>query len=209
MLQASPLEDQSPVSRAREHAGKSYLPVATTLLLICGLMLRIYFFRRHVFIAGDSVLYQDIARNWLHKRVYGLSEGASPRPTLIRLPGYPAVLAALDWIFGRWLNPDPGTLASFLPVLSLQILADLGTCWISAGIARKVFGKQAFLITLALACLCPFSANYTVVPLTEVFTLFFLAAAFRLLQLWLGLPSEIASGTARINGSGRCWFAQP
>lgn len=36
-----------------------------------------------------------------------------------------------------------------------------------------------------MACLCPFTANYTAVPLTETFTLFFLALAFSSLQRWL------------------------
>ena len=158
-------------------------------LLLAGLLLRIFFLRRHAFLAGDSFLYQDIAQNWLHAHVYGLSTDTDPRPTLIRLPGYPAILAACAWLFDRFLQADPGTMRSFLPVLWMQIIADLGTCWLAASIARRMFGERSAMIALALGCLCPFTANYTAVPLTETFTLFFLALAFRCLQLWSDAPA--------------------
>lgn len=158
-------------------------------LLLLGLLLRVFFLRRHAFLAGDSLLYQDIAQNWVHAHLYGLSTDAAPRPTLIRLPGYPAILAALAWLFDRRLQADPGTLRSFLPVLWLQIAADLLTCWVASRIALRLFGNQAALAALALGCLCPFTANYTAVPLTEVFTLLFLALAYRTLQRWLEEPS--------------------
>ncbi len=164
-----------------EHANARRLSLAAALLLAAGLLLRVYFQRRWAFIATDSLLYQDIAHNWLYDRIYGLSTATPPCPTLIRLPGYPAVLAALAWIFDRWFHPDIGSLRSFRPVLWLQIFADLATCWFVSSLARKLFGTRAGIAALALACLCPFTANYTAVPLTETLTLFFLALAFHTL----------------------------
>ncbi|MEZ2345713.1 ArnT family glycosyltransferase [Terriglobus sp. RCC_193] len=161
------------------------LALLAGFLLVCGFLLRFYFLQKHAFFAADSVLYQDIALNWLHHHIYGLTESGQIRPTLIRLPGYPAILAALSWLFDRFLHAAPGTLHSFLPVLWLQIAADLATCCVVAITARKIGGQTCGLAALALACLCPFTANYAVVPLTETFTLFFLALAFYLLQLWL------------------------
>jgi hypothetical protein len=162
--------------------------VIAALLLVAGLALRVYFLRWRAFLAGDSILYQDIAQNWLHAHVYGLSTDTLPRPTLIRLPGYPAVLAACAWVFDRWMHPDLATLRSFLPVLWLQIFVDLGTCWLVASLARKLFGVRASMAALALGCLCPFMANYTAVPLTETLTLFFLALAFHTLERWCARP---------------------
>lgn len=158
-------------------------------LLFAGLCLRIFFLRHHAFVAGDSLLYQDIAQNWLHDHIYGLSTDAAPRPTLIRVPGYPAILAVLAWLFDGFLHADLGTLRSFAPVLWLQIFADLLTCTVAAGIALHMVGRRAALAALALGCLCPFTANYTAVPLTETFTLFFLTVALFALQRWLRRPA--------------------
>ncbi|AFL89607.1 hypothetical protein Terro_3392 [Terriglobus roseus DSM 18391] len=167
-----------------EHARRPFRLVAA-LLLLCGFALRFYFLQAHGFLAGDSILYQDIAQNWLHAHIYGLSTDFAPRPTLIRLPGYPVILAACAWVFDRYLQADLATLRSFLPVLWLQILADLATCCLVAAIARRTLGRRAALAALAMACLCPFTANYTAVPLTETFTLFFLSLSFWSLQRWL------------------------
>lgn len=160
------------------------LPVAL-LLLACGFLMRLYFLRQHAFFSADSVLYQDIALNWLHHHIYGLSWQPEPRPTLIRLPGYPAILAAMAWIFDRGQQMTPGTMQSFLPVLWLQIVVDLGTCCLVGLIAKRMDGVRSGLVALAMACLCPFTANYAVTPLTETVTLFFLMLAFYLLQRWL------------------------
>ncbi len=159
-------------------------------LLFAGLCLRVFFVRRHGFVAGDSLLYQDIAQNWLHEHIYGLSTDAAPRPTLIRVPGYPAILALLACLSDRFLHADLGTLRSFAPVLWLQVAADLLTCTLAASIARQLAGHRAALATLAFACMCPFTANYTAVPLTETFTLFFLTFTFFALQRWLQEPVQ-------------------
>lgn len=154
-------------------------------LLFAGLLLRLYFLRFHSFLAGDSLLYQEIAQNWIHAHTYGLSTDTAPRPTLIRLPGYPLILAALAILFDPLLKADPGTLRSFLPVLFLQIAIDLFTCVLIASLAGNLFGARARITALAIACLCPFTANYTAVPLTETFTNFTVALAFVLLLRWL------------------------
>ncbi len=160
-------------------------PVVLAAALLCaGLLLRLYFVRWQPFVAGDSLLYQDIAQNWLHAHVYGLSTDAAPRPTLIRLPGYPAVLALLALATDRFVQADPGTLQSFFPVLYLQIAVDLFTCCLLASLAHRLFGARAGQVALALGCLCPFLANYTAVPLTETFALFTMALAYWTAQRW-------------------------
>ena len=172
-------------------------PVARTLrtraavfvLLLAGLLLRLFFVHKHAFVAGDSMLYQEIADNWLHAHVYGLSTNDAPRPTLIRLPGYPMVLAALAVVFdwnGRW---PLGSLQSFVPVLYLQVIADLVTCLLVGSLAGRLFGRRAGLVALALAALCPFTANYTAVPLTETFTLLTIALALWAAERWRERPS--------------------
>ena len=180
---------QRVLTQINDDANARRLRITALLLLAAGLLLRIYFLLRRPFIASDSLLYQDIAQNWLHAHIYGLSTGVPPHPTLIRLPGYPAILAACAWLFDRWLHPAIGTIRSFLPVLWLQVFIDLATCWLVSRIARRLFGIRAGIAALTLACLCPFTANYVAVPLTETCTLFFLALAFDTLAIWLNEPS--------------------
>ncbi len=177
-------------SPAVSHRRNRIMLMLTGALLVAGFVLRVFFLRRHAFIPNDALLYQEIALNWMHEHVYGLSTDAAPRPTLIRLPGYPAILAACAFLFRRWAD-DTGTLRSFLPVLWLQIAADLLTCWLVSRIAQRLFGQRAGLLALALAALCPFTANYTATPLTETFTLTLLALAFHLLLRWMERPRWI------------------
>ncbi len=165
------------------------------VFVLLGLSLRLFFVQRHAFLAGDSLLYQEIAQNWVHEGVYGLSTDTAPRPTMIRLPGYPVVLAALGLLFDPLLKADLGTLRSFVPVLYLQVAVDLLTCAVLALTARRLFGPRAGWAALVLACLCPFTANYTSVPLTETFTIFTTAMAF-----WFLLRLRESRGTWRLFG---------
>jgi hypothetical protein len=55
-----------------------------------------------------------------------------------------------------------------------QVLLDLVACVLIAGIAARCSGRgqissRVFVGALWLAALCPFTANYTAVPLTETF----------------------------------------
>jgi len=148
--------------------------------LLLGIALRAWFILHHARIDGDTLLYGDIARNWLQHGVYGFTrviEGvpAAPRPTLIRLPGYPLFLAACFRVFG---------VNSYIPVMCVQALADLASCVLLASLAGRLFGPRARLAALWLGCLCPFTANYVAEPLTETLTLFTIALAFFALERW-------------------------
>ena len=158
-------------------------PRLTTLLLalVAGLLLRLFFLYRYAHIQGDSLLYADIAHNLLRHGIYGMTNGPGAiRPTLIRLPGYPLFLALCFGVFGL----DPLGQERFYPVLILQILIDLLTCLLLSRLAGRLFGARAATAALWLAALCPFTANYTVAPLTETFTVFTIASAFYLLERW-------------------------
>ncbi len=145
------------------------------LLLLAGALLCTGFVWWHPLIAGDSLLYGDLAQNMLRHHIYGFTEAARIRPTLIRLPGYPVFLAACFAVFG---------VGNFVPVLWLQALADLGTCCLIAGLAARLAGRRVGLWALGLGMLCPFLANYAAVPLAETLTIFCVALAFYLLERW-------------------------
>lgn len=156
-------------------------------LLLAGLLLRWYFVRYQPFVAGDSGLYLDISQSWIDAHTYGLSTDAAPRPTLIRLPGYPMVLAAIQLVFPRSATAPDGS-GVFAVVMWLQVLVDLGTCWLLARMAWRNFGRRAGLAALAMSTLCPFLANYTAVPLTESLVLFTIALAYCAAYLWRRQP---------------------
>jgi hypothetical protein len=148
---------------------RNMLPIL--FALAAGAALRLWFI--HVFpqIQGDSLLYADIGRNWLTHGIYGRSvihAGGSQAiaPTLVRLPGYPAFLALCFAAFG---------LQNYLAVLYLQIVIDLGTCLLIAGLVRRVCSRRAAMAALWLAALCPFTANYVAMPLTETLSIFCVA----------------------------------
>ena len=67
---------------------------------LAALGLRLLFLFRFPAITTDSFVYGDIAKNWLQHGIYGLSGPDEISPTYIRLPGYPAFLAAVFAIFG-------------------------------------------------------------------------------------------------------------
>ena len=157
----------------------------TLVVLAAGAALRLWFIHAHPQVQGDSLLYGDIATNWLAHGIYGHSVGhpsglTTIQPTLVRLPGYPAFLALCFALFG---------VANYRPVVYLQALIDLGTCLLIAGLARKICGPRAGRIALLLAALCPFTANYVAFPLTETLSIFCVALGFRALSEVVENPS--------------------
>ncbi len=145
--------------------------LSAVFALAAGAALRLWFIHAFPQIQGDSLLYADIGRNWLTHGIYGRSvihAGGSPTiaPTLVRLPGYPAFLALCFAIFG---------MQNYLAVLYLQVVIDLVTCLLIAAFVRRVCWRRAAMLALWLAALCPFTANYVAMPLTETLSIFCVA----------------------------------
>jgi 4-amino-4-deoxy-L-arabinose transferase-like glycosyltransferase len=146
------------------------------LALTAGLLLRLWFITHAARIDGDSLLYGYIARNWMERGVYSIAPApAAPIPTLIRLPGYPLFLMACFRIFG---------VDRYTAVMYIQCIIDLFTCLVIAALARRLFGRRAAMAALWLSALCPFTATYTAIPLTEVLTLGCIALTFYSLERW-------------------------
>lgn len=138
------------------------------LLTFAALALRLVFYFKFPHVDGDSLVYGDIAKNWLDHGVFGLTHADGIHPTLIRLPGYPAFLAACFVLFGR---------EHYHAVLLVQIAIDVLTCFFIADLARRTVSARVARFAFLLAALCPFTANYTVAPLTETLSIFFVAVA--------------------------------
>lgn len=136
-----------------------------------GLLLRLWFIAYYPVCSGDGPVYADIARNWFLHGVYGFPSTpyAPVHATIIRLPGFPFFLGVCFQIFG---------VGNYLAIRILQAFADLSTCLLIAAIARLLAGSRAGWWALWLAALCPFTANYTSIILTETLELLTSTAAF-------------------------------
>lgn len=158
------------------------------------LSLRLLFVFRFPAVVDDSRLYSDIAKNWLQHGIYGVTDSGQIVPTLSRLPGYPAFLAAIFAIFG---------VDNFRAALLVQLAFDLATCFLIADLARRLFCDRAAKAAFLLAAVCPFLANYAAAALTETLEVFFTALAFDLAICGLGVRSADRSP---IRFSGITWF---
>lgn len=139
------------------------------VLILLGLALRGYFLHWHFLFQGDSLVYGDLAKNWLLHGVYGVTDSGQVVPVDIRMPGYPAFLAAIFRLFG---------VEHYGAVARVQVGIDLFTCFLIAAGARRLWSERAGKVAFALAALCPFTANYAATPLVETLAIF--SAAFAL-----------------------------
>ena len=133
------------------------------LATIAALAVRLFFVFRFPHIAGDSLIYGDIAKNWLDHGIFGVTDNGLPRPTLIRLPGYPGFLAAMFTLFGH---------EHYTAVMIAQALIDTNTCLVIAALALELMNARAAKAAYLLAALCPFTACYVAAPLSETLSIF-------------------------------------
>lgn len=146
-------------------------------LLFAGLLLRVWFFQHQMTPDDDTDVYSELATNLFHHGIYGIETAGEIDPTLIRLPGYPLFLAFNFALFG-WGNLNA--------VLVVQIGMDLLGCWLIASFVREHVSQRAGTWALAMAALCPFTAAYSTMALTECLSIFAVSlglwAAGRLLR---------------------------
>ncbi len=147
----------------------------------------------------DTLDYLQLGHNLLHYGIYGMGSGADLSPTMYRLPAYPIFLATFEFLFAR-LWPNTWLNAVFL----FQTIADLASGLLLAAFARRHLSDRAAEVTLALAMLCPFTAAYAGIAMTECFSVFAIAlglyAAGRALAAQASgsrdLPALILAGLA-------------
>ena len=144
---------------------------------MAGALLRLLFFYLRPTVAGDALMYGDLAHNMVAHHVYGIT-GDGIAPTLIRLPGYPLFLAACFILFGT---------ANYTAVCAVQIVVDLVSCALMGVLGERLAGRRSGLAAIWLAALCPFTANYSVAVLAETLSLFCVVAALLALERWVAL----------------------
>ena len=173
-----------------------------SLAVLAGLALRVFFVLKFpVTESGDAPFYIELAWNWLKNGVYGFPVSGQLTPVDMRVPGYPAFLAAVFAFAGN----------SARAVMLAQVALDLATCFlialIAARLAPEAARRRVTLAGLWLAALCPFTANYTAVVLTETLTIFLTALAILvLLETELGKKIDAVSGVGFTKGLLNPWF---
>jgi len=172
--------------------------------LVAGLCLRLFFVLKFPAESGDTVLYEEIAANWLKHHVYAMNVQGVLTAVDLRMPGYPAFLAFIYALTGRTGE------SARLWVMLAQVAVDLLSCLVIAALAASLFLladrggpikpeslKRVFTAALWLAVLCPFTANYTAVLLTETIAIFWTAVALLFLIGVAAGSNELLFPTAR------------
>lgn len=153
--------------------------------LLAGACLRLFFVLKFPAGSGDTVIYEQLASNWLRHGIFAMDIAGQPTAVDLRMPGYPAFLAAIYALSGKFAENARQL------VMVAQIGVDLVTCVLAGGLAvllarlcsPNADAQRALIAGLWLAALCPFTANYAAVPLTEVWATFFTTLAFAALAL--------------------------
>jgi len=169
------------------------LGIALRLIFIC--------FPRPV--DDDTWDYLLLGHNLLHHGIYGVGSGTGISPSLFRLPGYPILLAGFERLFAPiWPN------AWWKTLFLMQSAAEICGGLLLAGFARRHLSDRAAEIALALAMLCPFTAAYDGIALTECLSVF--AVSLGIYAAGRALDAAAAGKTdwqALVAGGGAAAFA--
>jgi hypothetical protein len=165
--------------------GRKIKVLSIALALAGGAAMRLLMLKDLPQITGDTLLYGGMAKNLILHGQYAITgSDGTIHETLIRLPGYPLVLAACFKLFG---------VSNYNAASYVQIALELAGCLLLADFVRKIappsIKEGAAHLTLWLAALCPFTAAYAVAPLTETPTLFAIALALWSLARFSAKPS--------------------
>jgi hypothetical protein len=121
----------------------------------------------------DTTDYLQLGHNLFHHGIYGMDGGPSDSPNLFRLPAYPIILATFEQLFaGLWPR------SWFNAVFLFQALVDVTGCLLLASFVKRHLSSRAAQFALPLAMLCPFTAVFTGIGLTESLSVFAIATGF-------------------------------
>jgi hypothetical protein len=156
------------------------------LALLAGCAMRTYFALKYpVTDSGDAPFYIELAWNWLKNGVYGFPVNGVLTAVDMRVPGYPAFLAAVFSFAGQ------STRAAMLAQVALDLVTCIVIALIGARLAPEWARRRVFIAGVWLAALCPFTGNYTAVVLTETLVIFLTAVA-----ILVFMPSDLGPGRA-------------
>ena len=172
--------------------------------LLAGFALRIFFIWHFPFYSGDTAYYEELAHNWLYHGVYGFYSRGQLLPSDARAPGYPAFLAGIYFLAGTGRQA----------VMLAQAFVDLATCVLAAGIAARLAAgtsdatrSRVAAAALWFTALCPFTANYTAVPQTEVLATFFTTLALLIFLSPATMTIDRIASNRDLFRAVKNWFA--
>lgn len=186
-----------PGFREASPAGKLWKHLLLALLI--GLALRVFLIWRFPNEWADSLVYDELARNLIDHRVYGVFLDGKLTPVNLRMPGYPGFLAVIYLLFGR----------SPMATMLAQVVVDLCTCVLTAVLAALLAPessrRRVFIAGLWLAATCLFLASYPAALVTETLTACITTAA--LVLLVKAYQNEAASpNVPKPVYNGKVWF---
>ena len=118
----------TPLVRKPTTAFSSKMRATAALAVLAGLALRLFFVLKFpARDSGDAPFYIELAWNWLKKGIYGFPIAGRLTPVDMRVPGYPAFLAAIFTFAGQ----------SQRAVMLVQAVLDLATCFLTGADCRK------------------------------------------------------------------------
>jgi 4-amino-4-deoxy-L-arabinose transferase-like glycosyltransferase len=154
----------------------------------------------------DGRVYALIARNVLEHHSYSVEQEEPYTPTYVRVPGYPLFLAGIYRVFGEDNNRAVRIAQAVLSTLICLVVGLLALAWAPAdwGETRR---RRALLIGCVAAAVCPFTAIYVSLILTETCATLLAAAsvlaatlamksAAQMRRIWWWLLAGLLGGVA-------------
>ncbi|WP_437204619.1 ArnT family glycosyltransferase [Planctomicrobium sp. SH664] len=125
------------------------------LLAACGLQYLLEtHWHRDFLIPGDAEGYWELGQRIARGEDFSIY---SPPRFVLRMPGFPAILALSIRLFGESL---------FAARLVLALLG-ASACWLAFLLGRQAFGEKVGVIAAALTAICPVFVMFSVIVLSE------------------------------------------
>jgi hypothetical protein len=139
------------------------------IALALGIWLRLFFLLKFPATSGDTALYEELATNWLKHGAYAMNLNGVITPVDVRMPGYPAFLA-LTYAITRHTG-EAARIWVMLGQAAVDLLGGLFVAFFAVSLVRladdSINARPIFRAGFWFAALCPFTANYNAVLLTE------------------------------------------
>jgi hypothetical protein len=165
------------------------------LAMLAGCAMRTYFALKFpVTDSGDAPFYIELSWNWLKNGIYGFPVNGVLTPVDMRVPGYPAFLAAVFSFAGQ------STRAAMLAQVALDLVTCVVIALIASRLAPSAARRRVFIAGVWLAALCPFTGNYTAVVLTETLVIFLTAVA-----ILVFMQTDLGTGRTSVAASSGGW----